>query len=114
MTTRIVRIGNTLTVEIPEELLTRTGFSAGESVEWVVTDRGGLSLVPSETLIALASPDLELLQEIPGEDEDARVVAGIHAGLADFAAGRFVSHERVVAWLDSWGAENELPIPECE
>jgi len=32
-------------------------------------------------------------------------------GLADFEAGRFVSHERVVAWLESWGTENELPVP---
>ncbi len=35
-------------------------------------------------------------------------------GLADFEAGRSVSQERVVAWLESWGTENELPVRECE
>lgn len=35
-------------------------------------------------------------------------------GFADFEAGRFVSHDRVVAWLESWGTENELPVPQCD
>ena len=33
------------------------------------------------------------------------------AGLDDIANGRLVSEERVDAWLDSWGTENELPPP---
>ncbi len=32
-------------------------------------------------------------------------------GLAELEAGNGVSHERVAAWLDSWGTENELPMP---
>ncbi len=35
MTTRIVRVGNTLTVEIPEELVAQAALPAGEPVEWV-------------------------------------------------------------------------------
>ena len=28
------------------------------------------------------------------------------------AGGPFIEHERVVAWVESWGTENELPPPE--
>jgi cell division protein FtsX len=33
--------------------------------------------------------------------------------IADIEAGRFISHEAMVRWLESWGTENELPPPEC-
>ena len=29
------------------------------------------------------------------------------------ATGLHVTHEEVIAWLESWGTENELPPPEC-
>ena len=45
MTTRIVRIGNTLTVEIPEELVTQAALPVGEPVEWVANGSGSLALV---------------------------------------------------------------------
>ena len=35
MTTQIVRVGNTLTVEIPEELAAQAELAPGEPVEWV-------------------------------------------------------------------------------
>jgi predicted transcriptional regulator len=35
----------------------------------------------------------------------------IRAGMAELDAGLGVSNERVMAWLDSWGTENELPAP---
>jgi predicted transcriptional regulator len=35
----------------------------------------------------------------------------IRAGLDELAAGKGVSHERVAAWLDSWGTDNELSAP---
>jgi predicted transcriptional regulator len=108
---QIVRIGNTLAVALPEELLAETGLEAGDSVEWVVSDFGGLSLVPS----ADSAPDARAIpQEIPGAEDQAEVLAHIRAGLADFDDGRSVSHERVVAWLGSWGTEDELPTPECD
>ena len=31
---------------------------------------------------------------------------------ADYAAGQIVPHDRVVAWLKSWGTADELPCPE--
>jgi antitoxin component of MazEF toxin-antitoxin module len=47
MTTRIVRVGNTLTVEIPEELATEAALPVGEPVEWVRNGSGGIALVKS-------------------------------------------------------------------
>lgn len=55
MTTRIVRVGNTLTVEIPEELLAQAKLPIGEPVEWVANGSGSIALVkPAES--ALAKP----------------------------------------------------------
>jgi antitoxin component of MazEF toxin-antitoxin module len=45
MTTRIVRVGNTLTVEIPEELVAQAALPVGEPVEWVANGSGSLALV---------------------------------------------------------------------
>jgi hypothetical protein len=40
MTTLIVRVGNTLTVEIPEELASQAELAPGEPVEWVPNGSG--------------------------------------------------------------------------
>lgn len=32
---------------------------------------------------------------------------------ADSADAKFVDHEKIAEWLDSWGTENELEPPEC-
>jgi antitoxin component of MazEF toxin-antitoxin module len=45
MTTRIVRVGNTLTVEIPEELAVQAELAPGEPVEWVANGSGSIALV---------------------------------------------------------------------
>jgi antitoxin component of MazEF toxin-antitoxin module len=45
MTTRIVRVGNTLTVEIPEELVTQAALPVGDPVEWVPNGSGSIALV---------------------------------------------------------------------
>jgi antitoxin component of MazEF toxin-antitoxin module len=45
MTTRIVRVGNTLSVEIPEELVAESSLPVGEPVEWVPNGTGSLTLV---------------------------------------------------------------------
>ncbi|MGO9317000.1 MAG: hypothetical protein ACLPXT_11485 [Terracidiphilus sp.] len=49
MTTRIIRVGNTLTVEIPEELVMLASLPVGEPVEWVPNGSGGIALVKSST-----------------------------------------------------------------
>jgi RHH-type transcriptional regulator, rel operon repressor / antitoxin RelB len=38
-------------------------------------------------------------------------LAEIQEGLADFAAGRTVGHEKVSKWLKSWGKPSEGPAP---
>jgi predicted transcriptional regulator len=33
---------------------------------------------------------------------------------ADQPGAKFVDHEKVTKWLDSWGTENELEPPKCK
>jgi predicted transcriptional regulator len=35
----------------------------------------------------------------------------IEAGMRDLDEGKFIPHEDVVAWLESWGTDHELPPP---
>ena len=107
---RVFRVGNIFAVEVPEELLSATGLEPGDSVEWVVSESGNLSLVPG----LMATSDSALSREVALAGDETEILAHIHAGLADFDAGRSVSHEKVVGWLDSWGTEHELPTPECD
>jgi antitoxin component of MazEF toxin-antitoxin module len=67
MTTQIIRVGNALTVEIPEELVTQAGLPVGEPLEWVLNGKGGIALVrPSTPGSARKSMTLEeLLEGIP-------------------------------------------------
>jgi predicted transcriptional regulator len=90
MTTRIVRVGTTLTVEIPEELVEQASLPVGEPMEWIVNGSGSIALVSAD------------------RPEHRRV----RAGLAELEAGKGIAHERVTHWLDSWGTESELPAPE--
>ena len=90
MTTRIIRQVNTLTVEIPEELVAQASLPVGEPMEWIVNGRGSIALVSTD------SPDHR----------------HIRAGLAELETGKGISNERVSDWLDSWGTESELPAPE--
>ena len=90
MSTRIIRVGDMLTVEIPAELVAQAALPVGEPLEWVTNADGVLSLI---------SPDR-------GEHGQIR------KGLAELDAKRKVSSESVMAWLDSWGTEDELPAPQ--
>jgi predicted transcriptional regulator len=47
----------------------------------------------------------------PDEAEEARLDAEADAAIE---AGQFVTHDRVVEWLKSWGTPNELPCPKPE
>jgi predicted transcriptional regulator len=38
-------------------------------------------------------------------------VRAIKKGMAELKAGRFVRHEDVMAWIESWDTDNELPVP---
>lgn len=48
----------------------------------------------------------------PQAEDDAQAAA-VAAGVASLDAGRGVPYEAVRRWLLSWGADNELPPPEC-
>ena len=71
MATRITRVGNTLTVEIPEDLAQQASLSAGEAVEWVPNGTGSLALVKKATAEASRAESRkritleELLEGIP-------------------------------------------------
>ena len=69
MTTRIVRVGNTLTVEIPEQLAAAAALPVGEPMEWVANGVGSIALV-KQSDIASANPRKrktldEILEGIP-------------------------------------------------
>lgn len=44
-------------------------------------------------------------------EERAAFLAAVEEGIAEADAGLFVSFEKVAAWLESWGHEDELPPP---
>ena len=101
MATQIARKGRTVTVEIPEDLLRKANLSVGDAVEWTLTPNGALALRAPNSADAPAAE----------EDYEEWARAEIRKGIAEAEAGKTVSHERVVAWLRSWGKENELPPP---
>ncbi len=41
-------------------------------------------------------------------------LAAIDEGIRDADARRVVAHEDVVAWVESWGKPDQLPMPECK
>jgi predicted transcriptional regulator len=41
-------------------------------------------------------------------------LAAIDAGIRAADEGRTVAHEDVVAWVQSWGLPDELPMPKCD
>ncbi len=45
--------------------------------------------------------------------DEADDAAAIAEARAEIAAGQFISHEAVKAWLLSWGSPNELPAPKA-
>ncbi|MFT4254587.1 MAG: CopG family transcriptional regulator [Caulobacter sp.] len=46
------------------------------------------------------------------DSDDAAEAAADAEGLADLEAGRTISHEKMKAWLLSWGTPEETPPPE--
>ena len=70
MTTKIVRVGNTLTIEIPEELAAQAELPPGEPVEWVQNGRGSIALVSSSKSPAQKNPaDMTIEELMEGLDD---------------------------------------------
>ena len=72
MTTQIVRVGNNLMVEIPEELVTGASLPVGEPLQWVPNGSGSIALVKtSEPVPANLRNRLTLDQILEGMPENA-------------------------------------------
>ena len=70
MTTRIVRVGNTLTVESPEELVTQASLPVGEPVEWVPNGSGSIALVNrSKSAVRKNPADMTIEELMDGLNE---------------------------------------------
>ena len=83
MTTRIVRVGNTLTVEIPEELAVQAELAPGEPVEWVANGSGSIALVKQSNPAAKPRKRMtleELLKGIPEGAEMEKIEWGADRG----------------------------------
>jgi antitoxin component of MazEF toxin-antitoxin module len=71
MTTQIVRVGNTLTVEIPEELVAQASLPVGEPVEWVSNGNGSIALVkPSGSAAAIPHRRITVEELLEGIEDD--------------------------------------------
>lgn len=46
-----------------------------------------------------------------GEETRERMRRETLEGLADVEAGRLVDGDEVLAWIESWGKDDELPMP---
>ena len=74
MVTRIVRIGSTLTVTIPEELAAQAGLAAGDPVEWVQNGKGSLTLASPAKAVQKKKPaDMTLEELLEGIPEGAQM-----------------------------------------
>lgn len=83
---------NVLSVHVPEAL------QAG--IERLAEERNvGKEQIVSEALARYIEDETEY--------HDA-----IHEALTEVEAGIFVSGEKVLEWVKSWGTDNELPIPQ--
>lgn len=70
----------------------------------------------SSVATTLARPRAWVVEQAIKEfiDLQAWQLAAIDEGVKDAEAGRLIPHDQVVAWLDSWGTPDELPMPECK
>lgn len=64
MNAKITRIGNTLTVEIPETLAAQASLAAGDHVEWVASGTG-ISLVKQLDCAMMSFTLEDLLRDLP-------------------------------------------------
>jgi antitoxin component of MazEF toxin-antitoxin module len=57
-------VGNTLTVEVPEELIAQASLPVGEPVKWVPNGNGSIALVCSAKSSARKNPADMTLEEL--------------------------------------------------
>lgn len=73
MATRIVRVGNNLTVEIPAEVAAHASLSDGEAVEWVVNEGGGIMLLKQSASSTKPRKRVSLDELLEGIPEGTRI-----------------------------------------
>jgi antitoxin component of MazEF toxin-antitoxin module len=73
MTTQIVRVGNTLTVEIPDELAAQAELTPGQAVEWVSNGSGSISLVKQSNVSSKPRKRKTLEELLEGVPEGTRI-----------------------------------------
>jgi len=44
-------------------------------------------------------------------DLDEWYVAGVNLAIASFDRGEAIPHKQVEEWVESWGGDNEKPVP---
>jgi antitoxin component of MazEF toxin-antitoxin module len=70
MATQIVRVGKTLSVEIPEKLVAEASLPVGEPMEWVSNGKGSVTLLKPEAPSTEKSIDEMTLEELLEGVED--------------------------------------------
>ena len=60
-----------------------------------------------------------LLDQVPDRQDKPDTLSkwqlqGIEKAERSIARGYMIPHEKVVQWMESWGAETELPTPQCD
>jgi antitoxin component of MazEF toxin-antitoxin module len=73
MTTHIVRVGNALTVEIPEDLAAQAELAPGEPVSWVLNGSGSIALVKQSDPAAKPRRRMTLEELLEGIPEGAKM-----------------------------------------
>jgi predicted transcriptional regulator len=84
----------TTQIRLPEDLSQRLDATAarmGRSRGWIINDA--------------------VREYLEREDQRQRRDAQTREALADLDGGRLVDGDQVLAWIDSWGADNELEPP---
>jgi antitoxin component of MazEF toxin-antitoxin module len=70
MTTQIVRVGDTFTVEIPEDLVAQAALPVGEPLEWIANGSGSIALVNASKSATRKDPaDMTLEELLEGLNE---------------------------------------------
>ncbi len=103
MATQVIRTGEGIAVEIPEEMLRRANLAVGDPVEWRLNSEGDLALQAQGSLDGLLGSE---------EGYEEWKVAQIEAGFREIDAGNWIDGERVKEWVRSLGTDHRLPPPQ--
>lgn len=112
MTSRIVRLGNSLMVEIPKKLAEQAGLDEGQAVEWVAQERHSLTIVKKRVTDGLVEIEQRIARE--NEHEQYMLEERESAELGDLHAQSFLgvtSKDKAEAakWLRRAAEQGDRP-----